>query len=339
MNQLGAVHDESRPKVSVCMITYNHESYISAALESVLEQDVDFDYEIVVSDDASTDATPAIVRDYAARYPGVIRPLLRTVNVGGAANFTETIRAARGEYIAVLDGDDYWTAPHKLRMQVAFLDAHRDYSHCFHNVEVVYPGGERCLFRSPTLAEEWSLADVLAHCGCVAPPGSYVFRRGAFGSDFPEWWLHISHTLNYGDWPLVAANAEYGRGRYFRDVLGVYRSHGKGIWSNYDFAKQTEVHILAARGLMGHFGREHGAVLRALTTDLYGQLVSHHARDGRLADASRVLVRGFREAHDWRNFLTLTKTGVPALAAAKLPPRMRAAIRRTIRRAKTPVST
>jgi glycosyltransferase involved in cell wall biosynthesis len=331
--------DGHRPKVSVCVLTYNHAPFIATALDSVLGQKVDFDYEIVVADDASTDGTQAIVREYAARHPGVVLPFLRTVNVGGSVNFTDMIRRARGEYIALLDGDDYWTAPHKLGMQVGFLDANPDYVHCFHNVELVGPDGKRRPYRDPGMREEWTLKEVLSHCGCIAPAGSYVFRRGLFGSDFPDWWLRISRTLNYGDWPLLAANAEYGKGRYFREMLGVYRIHGDGVWSRLGFPAQTETHILVIRGLLEHFDGENADVLRSLLTGQRAGLVEHHAREGRLAEAARVLALGYREAHDWRDLVTLTRVGVPALASSKIPPRMRAAIKRTVRRTTTSALT
>jgi glycosyltransferase involved in cell wall biosynthesis len=130
-----------RPKVSVLMIAYNVEPYIAQALDSALMQDVDFDYEIVVGEDCSTDGTRAIVQDYARRHPDRIRLLTRERNLGMNRNFVETLRAVRGEFVALLDGDDYWTSPTKLRRQVDFLESNPGFSICFHNAEVIYEDG------------------------------------------------------------------------------------------------------------------------------------------------------------------------------------------------------
>jgi glycosyltransferase involved in cell wall biosynthesis len=115
-------------KLSVAMITYNHERFITQALESVLAQRVNFDYEIVVGEDCSTDDTRAIVMYFHRRYPGRIVPLLREKNIGGARNIELTLAACRGQYVAMLEGDDYWTCEDKLQRQVDFLDANPDYA-------------------------------------------------------------------------------------------------------------------------------------------------------------------------------------------------------------------
>src|SRR6185436_18390622 len=125
-------------KVSVLMIAYNIERFIGQAIDSVLMQRADFDYEIVIGEDCSTDGTRDIVRQYAAEHPSKIRPILRVNNLGMNANFVATLQECRGTYIALLDGDDYWTSPYKLQRQVDFLDNHPEYSISFHNVTIVY---------------------------------------------------------------------------------------------------------------------------------------------------------------------------------------------------------
>ena len=102
------------PVVSVVSISYNHEAFIRDALEGFVTQEVDFPSEIIVADDASTDSTPNIIAEYAAKYPALIRPILRPENVGIHANLTHALAAARGTYIALCEGDDYWTDTLKL---------------------------------------------------------------------------------------------------------------------------------------------------------------------------------------------------------------------------------
>jgi glycosyltransferase involved in cell wall biosynthesis len=118
------------PKVSVCMMTYNHERFIAQAIESVLEQKTSFDLELVIGEDCSTDGTRKIVAEYARKYPEKIKAMFRETNLGMTANGIQTLRECRGRYIALLEGDDYWTDPLKLQKQVDFLDVHPTCTAC-----------------------------------------------------------------------------------------------------------------------------------------------------------------------------------------------------------------
>ena len=111
------------PLVSVCMTTYNHEHYIAEAIESVITQRVNFAFEIVIGEDCSTDNTLTICRDYQSRYPEIIRIVTSENNIGMHANYRRTIESCSGKYIAMLDGDDYFTDPNKLQMQVDALQS------------------------------------------------------------------------------------------------------------------------------------------------------------------------------------------------------------------------
>jgi len=121
------------PKLSVILITYNHEKYIRKALDSVLMQETNFPFEIVVGEDMSPDDTRNIVKEYRNRYPEQIRLVHREKNTGRPTlNVYETTMKCRGEYLAYLEGDDYWTDPRKLQKQVDFLEAHPEYIACTH---------------------------------------------------------------------------------------------------------------------------------------------------------------------------------------------------------------
>lgn len=98
---------------------------------------------MIIADDASTDATPRIIGEYAARYPQLFRPILRQTNIGVHANFKDVLSAARGEYLALCEGDDYWTDPLKLSKQVKYLDRHPETTVCFHPVRVIYEDGAK----------------------------------------------------------------------------------------------------------------------------------------------------------------------------------------------------
>jgi glycosyltransferase involved in cell wall biosynthesis len=126
-------------KVSVCMIAYNHQTYIAQALDSILAQKTNFPFEIVIGDDNSTDDTGKICQEYAIRYPGKIRYHLREKNLGMMPNFITTLYECQGTYIALCEGDDYWIDETKLQTQADFLDAHPDHSLCCHNHFLLYP--------------------------------------------------------------------------------------------------------------------------------------------------------------------------------------------------------
>ena len=128
---------EKEPMVSVALVTYKHEAYIREALDSILMQQVDFSYEIVVGDDCSPDGTQDILREYAGRYPGRFLLLLREKNLGATANSYDIKCHCKGRYIAQLEGDDFWTDPHKLQRQVDFLEAHPEYIGTAHMHHVV----------------------------------------------------------------------------------------------------------------------------------------------------------------------------------------------------------
>ena len=134
------------PLVSVCVTTYNHAKYIAQALESILRQRTSFGVEIVVGDDCSSDDTVAICQRYVEQYPDRVRLLPTPRNMGMRANYRRTIEAARGEYIAICDGDDFWVDDEKLQLQVAELEKDGEVGLCYSRSKRFYEG----------VSEEWS---------------------------------------------------------------------------------------------------------------------------------------------------------------------------------------
>ena len=212
-------------KLSVAMITYNHEMYISQAVESILAQKVDFDYEIVIGEDCSTDSTRAIVKDYRQKYPDIIRLHLPDTNSGMMCNFMRTFNSCSGEYIALLEGDDYWTDPFKLQKQVDFLDKNLDFTVCHHNVVVKnedYP--ERNRRQNGAETPEISGLDDLLTKGNFLATASVIIRANAIG-EIPDWFI----GLPFGDYPLYLLASQFGKIRYLTDIMGVYRIHKGGV--------------------------------------------------------------------------------------------------------------
>ena len=125
------------PLVSICSTTYNLENYIGEAIESWLNQKTNFQFEIVICDDCSKDGTILTIEKYIEKYPYIIRLLTTDVNLGMMPNYIKSLKAARGKYIAVCDGDDYWIDTNKLQMQIDFLESNPDFVACLTNSYVI----------------------------------------------------------------------------------------------------------------------------------------------------------------------------------------------------------
>ena len=128
-------------KLSIIMLVYNHERFIAQALESVLMQKTDFEYELIIGEDCSSDGSREIIRSYEKRFEGKMKPLYRDKNLGMAGNLMDCLERCTGQYIAVLEGDDFWTDDQKLQKQAAFLDEHPEYVMVVHNWNIVSGSG------------------------------------------------------------------------------------------------------------------------------------------------------------------------------------------------------
>ncbi|MCV7100449.1 glycosyltransferase [Mycobacterium palustre] len=222
---------EVTPKVSVVATSHNQEGYVRQTFDSFVAQQVDFPMEIIVADDASTDATPAIIREYADRHPDLFRPIFRPENLGLNENLVGALSAARGEYVALCEGDDYWIDPLKLSKQVAFLDRHPGTAVCFHPVRVVWEDGRAKDSEFPPVdwRRDLSLERLLRRN--FIQTNSVMYRRLARYDDIPaavmplDWYLHVRHAV-HGDIALLP------------DTMAVYRRHSEGMW--YDLAVDPE---------------------------------------------------------------------------------------------------
>lgn len=226
---------EPCPKVTACLITYNHIRYISQAIESVLVQKTDFPFEIVIADDCSTDGTQEIIKEYKKKYPDIIRLILQEKNIGPALNSIELFKAARGEYIAYLDCDDFWTDENKLQKQFNFLDKHPDFAICFHNTNVIFENPKRkpFLLNVPGQKSIGTIEDILRKNFIASP--SAMFRKVVI-DDLPDWFVNAP----YGDWCLHILGAQIGKIKYFDEVMASYRVHNYGTFSN---SETVEVHL------------------------------------------------------------------------------------------------
>jgi glycosyltransferase involved in cell wall biosynthesis len=209
------------------MITYNHEKFIAQAIESVLMQETTFPFELVIGEDVSTDRTREIVKHYAAICPDIVRPIFHEKNVGPATNAEAVIGACHGDYIAFLEGDDYWTRKDKLQLQSIFLDDNPGCALCHHRVSYLKDatGGMVHEFPPPERRMKRVEGDLLAQ-GNFIQTCSLMMRR--------RWIPPLTDgfkALKLGDWPLCAMVSQRGWIGYIDRNVAVYRLHSSSTWS------------------------------------------------------------------------------------------------------------
>ncbi|GAB3505288.1 glycosyltransferase family 2 protein [Emticicia fontis] len=223
----------TNPKVSVCIPTYNHEQFIRQTLDGALMQKTDFEIEIVIGDDASTDNAPNIIREYVEQYPHLFNAFLHTENQGpkepkefaGRNNVLMLLKACKGDYVALCEGDDYWTDPLKLQKQFDFMEANKDYMICHHNMQVIYEDkSPEHDFNEPDQKIHSTIQDILEDRWFIATASTF-YRNYFRDHDFVDWHSRAAA----GDWALVLQLAARGDIHYIPETMGVYRKHRGGL--------------------------------------------------------------------------------------------------------------
>ncbi len=251
-------------KVSVCVVTYNHAPYIGECLEHILSQKRNFGLEILVHDDASADGAQEVIRQYHERYPDIIRPILRTENQYslGRVNITGlfNIPRASGKYLAVMDGDDYWCDPYKLKTQVDYMEAHPDCVFSFHAAKVVDAQGQ--LLKGTSMRpfhgeRDLSGAELVARNGGGIPFASFLLRREIL-DPLPDFYF----LCPVGDRPLELIAAAHGSAHYFDREMSVYRFAHAGSWTSTqlsgDYREKQKRYAEAMTKTYQDFDRESG---------------------------------------------------------------------------------
>lgn len=213
-------------KLSICCITYNHEKYIEDALESFLNQKLDFDFEIIIGDDASTDNTQKILKRYQDHYPEIIKPILRKNNIGMMNNFMSVLKEAKGDYVAYCDGDDYWIDDYKVIKQINVLEKHPECSFVFHDTLLVDQYKKPLKLLSKGRRNEYFEDGVIKAEEVIGTPirivhaNSLLFRKEAIED------LTLLEKLKFspnGDFALTTILASQGDAYYFKEAMGTYR--------------------------------------------------------------------------------------------------------------------
>ncbi|MBW3466349.1 glycosyltransferase [Arthrospiribacter ruber] len=235
------------PIVSISCITYNHASFIRQTLNGFLMQKTNFDFEVLIHDDASTDGTQEIIKEYQEKYPEIIKPILQKENQyqkglrGISRNFNYP--RAKGKYIALCEGDDYWTDERKLQTQVDFLDENPSFVVSYHDAQVINEKGE--IIEQSKMDEskkkDYSEKELISGSTFILTL-SMMFRNLDILRDYP----YEANMIKNGDNFLTSLLGMYGKGKYHPDIKpAVYRKHNSGIWTKMSDEQKSASKILS----------------------------------------------------------------------------------------------
>lgn len=220
---------DKKPLLSVALITYNQEDFIAECLEGMVHQQTNFPFEIVVGEDCSTDSTRAICIAYKEKYPDLIRLIFPENNLGMMGNWINTINSCEGKYVAICEGDDYWTDNSKLQKQVDFLETNPSFSMCSTAAQRYYyerfwdaPISKEVLTTKDILAEDWGIMTA-----------TIVFRKEML--EMPQWFSQVKN----GDYSLQLLLSLKGNIGCISDVTSVYRQHLGGVSNSLTAFKQA----------------------------------------------------------------------------------------------------
>jgi len=237
--------NQEKPRVSVCVITYNQESYIGQCLQSIVDQMTDFHFEVIVSDDCSTDLTGQICSDYEHKYPDKIRLFLNERNKGMVRNFIDTLNLCNGQYIAICEGDDYWNDPGKLKKQCEFLDANPEFGLVFTDADHFHEVNKMHIYAyDNTFRRRVPRGDVLNELLYGDP---YKTCTSLFRSDLINDYDQFIRNRNFkmGDYPLWLFIAKKSKIGYIDESTATYRirensaSHSIGMKKYINFRRSA----------------------------------------------------------------------------------------------------
>lgn len=214
--------------LTVVTTTYNHEKFIEKCIESIVSQKTNFKFELVISDDCSTDNTRSIIKKYQEKYPDIIKPIFRSTNLGAMENFIQTLNSVHTKYVALCDGDDFWTDNSKLQKQVDFLEKHQEYSIAFHKTLIFYDDGSdsESSTHPNNIKTDLDLNDLIKEN--FIPANSVVYRwkylkKDSLLKEFPK-------NIVPGDYFLHLVHAKCGKIHFINKVMSNYRRQPGGMW-------------------------------------------------------------------------------------------------------------
>jgi len=288
--------DLSKPLVSICCITYNHELYIEDALEGFLIQETDFPIEILIHDDASIDKTRDIIREYEAEYPNLIKPLYQAENQYSKGNKPSLInmQRAKGRFIAFCEGDDYWTDPAKLSTQINFMATYRNCVMCFHRSNIWhYIDGKVSITTSKCFSDIdiWPRSILFFEGGSTAPSATMLYRKSAL-SELPAWY----HLSPVGDMAMKLLFFLQGDIGYIDRVMAVRRIGTPGSWNvrtRLNPMKQNE-YLVRMIAMLKSFDK---STNHKWKNDIYEKIISYELQKNTIGLSQKVNIR--KEYYDY----------------------------------------
>lgn len=213
-------------KVTVCMINYNHEKFIKEAIESVLVQDCEFDFELLIADDCSTDNSKIIVKNIIQNHPkgNLITFIEREKNLGMTPNFFETFKLCNGAFIALCDSDDFWRDTNKLQKQIDFLEKNKDFVVSFHDVTLFDEYSQNICGDFITKGAKRDYTSIELVCGAFLMPVTMCFRNVI--KEIP----HEAYKVTNWDVFLISLLGEFGNAKFMNDIIPAgYRLHHNNV--------------------------------------------------------------------------------------------------------------
>ncbi len=281
----GHIREGSSPRLTVLTLAYNQRNYIAQCMESVLAQRTDFPVRHIVVDHCSTDGTADVIAEYAATHPG-IRPVLLSARLGGQ-NVRAMFLRALTPYVALCDGDDYFTDPYKLQTQVDFMEAHPECGLCFHPVKVVYEDGSGRERIYPPLEEMprgvrefYYLADLM-RVNFIQT--NSVMYRWRFTEGLPDWFVP---DLVPGDWYWHLLHAETGKIGFINKVMSVYRRHTASLFYASEISPKANrlkhglSELRSYDVINKHFKGRYAKVLQPLANNVFANFLEHYMETG-----------------------------------------------------------
>jgi glycosyltransferase involved in cell wall biosynthesis len=250
---------DTQPLVTVVVLTYNHERYIEQAVQSVIAQRTTFPVEILIGEDRSTDGTKEILRRLAAANPGKMKLLLREENLGLSRNLQDCREKASGRYMAILEGDDYWTDSAKLQKLFDAIEVHPEWSMIFHSCRAFHDAGDTpdATLPAPSPNRPLLIQDMLQR-NHVPTMSVAMYRQGLMTQPM-EW----HPELRIGDWALNAIHALHGPIGFLPDLMTSYRIHDGGLWSGLGLVNRWRQYMLLFDCLEANFQGQHASEIEA----------------------------------------------------------------------------
>ena len=271
---------DNKPLVSVFCLTYNHAPYIRQCLDGFLMQRTSFDYEVIINDDASTDGTTEIIKEYENKYPEIIIPIYHEENLysKGERGFWNKycLPRAQGKYIALCEGDDYWTDPYKLQKQVDFLEGHPEYVLIYTNAEKVNSKSEKVL-RNSLKGVSGDITRYLFYRGNPVVAATVCYRR-KYLLDYQTEIKKMPFKMKMGDLPLWIYLSLQGKFKYMHDKTTAYRVLQESASHSKDQEKMISF-ITNTRDILLYFNRQYdiGVPERVIEKRYYKSLIRNMA--------------------------------------------------------------